>query len=70
MAKIIRNLKNVEWLYDDDTDLIILSIKDANGERINAINIDRIRAFSLSRFLIRIFQRMGRKRRKRKEGKV
>ena len=62
--KIIRSLKNAEWLYDNEVNLFSLSIKDEKGERISAINIDRIRAFSLSRFLIRAFQRMSMKKRK------
>ena len=67
--KIIRSLKNAEWIYDNETNLFSFSIKDEKGERISVINIDRVRAFSLSRFLIRAFQRMSRKQRIRKGGK-
>ena len=62
---IVRELKNYRWLFDEENKRLTLFDKRLN----NSFSLDKVRLFSLFRFLIRISQRMSTPRRKKKEVK-
>lgn len=68
---IKRQLKHSEWEYNEATGELKLWVYIPNPndrgeppELPECISLNRVQSFSLARFLIRIFQRMSRKRRK------
>ena len=68
--KITRPLKYGGWEWDDETQELTASVWDEVDDEGNPIGkaekirIKKTYVYSLNRFMIRIFQRLGRKRRK------
>lgn len=65
---IIKNLKQHKWSFDEDTKELTISryvvdekLKSGYEEKVT---IDRVRMFSLMRFMIRVMARLSTKRRK------
>jgi hypothetical protein len=63
--KVTRKLLHAEWSFDDETGLITATVFDQMGIGQGSITLGRQYAFSLARFLIRVFQRFSMKRRKK-----
>lgn len=64
---IKRTLQNAEWEYNEETQELSLEVKTLyDGDHIGYthITLNRTYAFSLARFLIRVFFRMSMKKRK------
>lgn len=73
--KITRKLRNATWTYNEETQELYLErfvgklddTVDAEGkpiEVVECITLNRTYAFSLARFLIRVFFRMSMRRKK------
>lgn len=60
---IERKLKNYTWVFDEETKEVTLF----GREKPAMVTLDKIRWFSLFRFMIRASQRMSVKPRKKKE---
>lgn len=63
MSKINRALLHGNWSFDDETGLVTIQTDKGQGYTV----LDRTYAFSLARFLLRVFQRYSMKHRKNKE---
>lgn len=58
---ITRELKRAVWQYTDETQELYIQTTDEHGI-IRSLTLDRTYAFSLARFLIRVFFRMSMKK--------
>lgn len=60
---MIRRLQNYTWIYNEESGVLLLEDNN-NSDRM--ISLNRTHAFSLARFLIRVFFRMSMKKKKTK----
>ena len=61
--KIEKKLKNYTWLYNSSSNSLLISNNITGG----SVVIDKIRMYSLARFIIRVSQRLSKKERKHEE---